>query len=78
MSLNQVIACATVNASRAFPVFHDRGTLRVGAPADLAVLELREGNFDFVDNYEGKRSGRQRLFPSITVLGGKRVAARTA
>jgi dihydroorotase len=76
MPLDQVIACATVNASRAFPVFRDRGTLKVGAPADVAVIELREGTFEFVDNYEGKRSGRQRLFPSATVLAGKRVATR--
>lgn len=75
MTLDQVIACATINAARAFPVFHDRGTLRVGAPADLAVLELKEGTFDFVDNFEGKRSGRQRLFPSVTVLAGKRIPA---
>jgi len=39
----------------------------------VAVLELREGTFEFVDNYGGKRIGRQRLFPSATVLGGKRV-----
>jgi dihydroorotase len=71
MPLDQVIACATVNAARIFPVFHDRGTLNVGAPADVALLELREGAFEFVDNYEGKRTGRQRLFPSGTVLGGK-------
>ena len=73
MTLDQVIACATVNASRIFPLFHDRGTLNVGAPADVALLELREGTFEFVDNYENKRTGRQRLFPSGTVLGGKRV-----
>lgn len=76
MSLDQVIACATVNASKAFPVFHDRGTLKVGVPADIAVLELREGNFEFVDNYTNKRTGRQRLLPSATVLAGKRVASR--
>jgi dihydroorotase len=73
MPLDQVIACATSNASRAFPVFHNRGTLKTGAPADIAVLELREGSFEFVDNYQGNRSGKQRLFPSGTVLGGKRV-----
>ena len=73
MPLDQVIARATVNASRVFEVFRDRGTLNVGAPADVAVLELREGSFEFVDNYENKRTGRQRLFPSGTVLGGKRV-----
>ena len=74
MTLDQVVARATVNASRIFPLFHDRGTLNVGAPADVAVLELREGTFEFVDNYGNTRSGRQRLFPSETVLGGTRVA----
>jgi dihydroorotase len=54
-------------------VFQDRGTLNVGAPADVAVLELREGTFEFVDNYGNTRTGRQRLFPSETVLGGNRV-----
>ena len=73
MTLEQVVARATVNASRIFPLFRDRGTLNVGAPADVAVLELREGTFEFVDNYGNTRTGRQRLFPSETVLGGKRV-----
>jgi len=73
MSLDQVIARATVNPSRVFPLFNDRGTLNVGAPADVAVLELREGTFEFLDNYANKRAGKQRLFPSGTVLGGKRV-----
>jgi len=73
MSVDQVVARATVNASRTFDVFRDRGTLKVGAPADVAVLELREGTFEFLDNYQNKRTGRQRLFPSATVLGGKRI-----
>jgi dihydroorotase len=76
MPLDQVIACATVNPSRAFAVFRGRGTLKVGAPADLAVLELRQGDFEFEDNFGNKRTGRQRLFPSATVLAGKRVPAR--
>ena len=59
-----------------FEPFRDRGTLKVGAPADVAILELREGNFDFVDNYRNVRMGRQRLFPSATVLGGKLVPPR--
>jgi dihydroorotase len=73
MPLNQIIACATVNAARLFPAFDDRGTLNVGAPADVAIMELREGTFDFLDNYKGVRSGRQRLFPAATVLAGKTV-----
>ena len=75
MPVGQAIACATVNAARVFPSFDDRGTLNVGAPADVAILELREGSFEFLDNYKGTRTGRQRLFPIATVLAGKRVQA---
>jgi dihydroorotase len=73
MTLDQVIARATVNASRIFDVFRDRGTLNVGAPADVAILELRQGSFEFVDNYKNIRTGRERLFPGGTVLAGKRI-----
>src|SRR6185369_16610602 len=71
MTVDQVIARATINPSKIFPVFRDRGTLRVGAPADVAVLELRDGSFEFVDNFKNTRTGKQRLFPFATVLGGK-------
>jgi dihydroorotase len=76
LPLTQVIARATVNAARVFPAFADRGTLNVGAPADVAIMELREGAFPFVDNYKGTRTGRQRLFPVAAVLAGKRTPAR--
>ncbi len=71
MTLEEAIACGTVNAARIFPLFNDRGTLNVGAPADVALLELRDGEFEFLDNYKNKITGRQRLFPSATVLGGR-------
>ena len=74
MTLDEAIARATVNPSRIFPLFNDRGTLNVGAPADVAVLELRDGNFEFLDNFKNTIAGRQRLFPSATVLAGKRIS----
>jgi len=73
MPLADVIARATLMPSRVFEVFRDKGTLHVGAPADVAVLELREGRFEFVDNYGNTRVGAQRLFPFATILGGRRV-----
>ena len=76
MPLGAAIAAGTVNAARIFPAFDDRGTLNVGAPADVAILELREGEFEFLDNYKGIRKGMQRLFPIATVLGGKKTPAR--
>jgi dihydroorotase len=76
MPLDKAVACCSVTAARVFDAFNDRGTLNVGAPADVAVLELREGTFEFVDNYEGKRSGKQRLYPVAAVIGGKKAPAR--
>jgi dihydroorotase len=71
MSVSQVVACATINAERVFPVFKNRGTLKVGAPADLALLDLREGKFEYIDNYSNKITGSHRLFPAGTALAGK-------
>jgi dihydroorotase len=73
MTISDAIACATLNPSRIFPVFNDRGTLNVGAPADVALLELREGSFEFLDNYKGTITGKHRFFPAGTVLAGKRI-----
>lgn len=73
MTVSEAVACATVNASRIFPVFSDRGTLNVGAPADVALLELRDGTFEFLDNYKGTITGKQRFFPVGTILAGKKM-----
>src|ERR1700674_4154947 len=73
MTVYEAIARATVNAARIFPLFNDRGTLNVGAPADVALLELRKGKVEVLYNYKNKCTGHQRLLPSATVLGGKRI-----
>jgi dihydroorotase len=73
MAVDQVIAMGTTNAARAVASFKDLGTLRVGAVADVAVLELRDGQFEFVDNYKGTRTGTRKLFATAVVIGGRRV-----
>jgi dihydroorotase len=78
MPVDQVIARATINAARTFPAFKDLGTLQPGAPADIAILELREGRFEFVDNANTPRTGKSKLFTSAVIVGGKRVARPTA
>jgi dihydroorotase len=75
-SLSDVIARVTVNSSHAFDAFSDRGTLNVGTPADITVLDLQEGSFQFQDNYKEERTGSQRLFPVAAVVGGKKAPDR--
>ena len=71
MPLNETIACVTNHAAANVSAFKGLGTLRPGAPADIAVLELREGDFEFVDNIDGKRTGHRKLFTSAVVMNGK-------
>jgi len=73
LPLDRVIACATSTAANTFPAFKGLGTVRVGATADLAVMDLQQGSFEFEDNYKGKRTGRLKLVTTATVLNGKRV-----
>jgi dihydroorotase len=74
MPLSQAIACVTSNAARSIREFKAYGSLRVGAAADVTVLELAQGNFSFVDNYKNVRTGTQRLMTRAVVMGGKKVA----
>src|SRR5262249_40052590 len=73
MPLDRAIACVTRNAAASLSAFRELGTLRPGAQADVAVLELREGDFEFVDNVDAKRRGRQKLATAAVVMNGKRV-----
>ena len=70
--IDKVIAMVTSNSAKSIPEFKDYGSLRTGAAADVAVLELTDGEFDFVDNYEGKRVGHKKLVPSAVLIGGVR------
>jgi dihydroorotase len=47
------------------------GNLSVGAPADIAVLSVEHGNFGFVDMYNTKLMGTQKLICQLTVRAGK-------
>jgi predicted amidohydrolase len=73
MPLKDVLACVTVNASRTFRQLNPCGSLAVGAAADVTLLELGVGEYEFVDNYRNKRAGEQRLFTRGVVMGGKRI-----
>jgi dihydroorotase len=69
-SLEEVIAMATTNPARAIGKLAKLGTLQVGAPGDVSVLEVIEGPVEFVDTRNNKRSGKMYLKPHTTVAQG--------
>ena len=47
------------------------GTLRVGAPADLAVFAVEEGEFEFADTLGQRLTGSRRLVNALTLRAGR-------
>lgn len=70
LTLEQVIERATTRPAKIIRR-PDLGTLKVGREADVAVLELSEGNFELVDSLRQKRMARQRLYSVATVRAGR-------
>jgi dihydroorotase len=69
-SLEQVVAMATTAPAKIINRAPKIGTLQVGAPGDVAIMELVEGPVSFVDTRNNKRDGKAQLKPIQTVING--------
>lgn len=69
-TLPDVVSMATANAARVIARIPKHGTLQLGAPADLSIMELIESPVEFVDTRNNKRSGRVHLRPAGAVVAG--------
>lgn len=71
MDLDEVILAATARPAEVIGRQGELGTLRVGAAADVALFELREGSVRFQDAYGNTVEGRQQLVNTLTICRGK-------
>src|SRR5262245_12348312 len=69
-SLEQVVAMATSAPAKIINRAPKIGTLQVGAPADVTVMDLVEAQVTFVDTRNNKREGKLLLKPVQTVING--------
>ena len=69
-TLDQVVAMATAAPAKVINRAAKLGTLQVGAPADLSILELVQGPVSFVDTRNNTRAGQAYLKPVQTITGG--------
>lgn len=70
-SLDEVVALATANPANALGLSGSHGSLAIGRRADVTILNLAEGSFDFVDAEGSHLAGRQLLHPQCTIRAGK-------
>ncbi len=66
MDLKEVIAASTWHPAKAIKR-ENLGNLSVGAPADVTLLEVREGNFGFFDYTGYKMEGDKKLECELTI-----------
>jgi dihydroorotase len=69
--LGDVVRRATATPAKILGLDGVVGTLRPGANADVAVLELRDGNFPFHDTDGNTVTGKKRLIAQMTMKDGR-------
>ncbi|MBC8766793.1 amidohydrolase/deacetylase family metallohydrolase [Arenibacter sp. BSSL-BM3] len=69
MPVEQVIECTTWNPAQ-YIKRTDLGHLTVGAVADLTILNLRKGNFGYIDTQGKRMLGDQKLECELTLREG--------
>lgn len=70
LPLEQVIAGVTANPAKVLNFPEKIGTLEPGTIADVAVLELVQGSFEYADQVRVARTLKQHFVPVATLKGG--------
>jgi dihydroorotase len=71
LSLDDVIAKATIEPAKIIGRVPGLGTLAIGAPADVAVFRLVEGPVMFVDTNKHERTGTVHIEPVKVIRQGR-------
>jgi dihydroorotase len=71
MQLDDIVARATAAPAKILGYEGTVGTLKPGANADIAVLELRDGNFNLTDSEGSTITAKRRLLTQLTLRDGR-------
>ncbi|MEW5977412.1 MAG: amidohydrolase/deacetylase family metallohydrolase [Acidobacteriota bacterium] len=75
MSFDDVLERATRAPAQVINRVEGLGGIRVGAPADLALLAIEEGEFQLMDSQKNSVTAKQRIVSRLTICRGKRLQA---
>ena len=69
-TLEQVVTMVTANPAKIINRIAKHGTLQVGAPADVTLLDVVNDPVEFVNRRNNKRQGQVFIKPTHTVIAG--------
>jgi len=73
MSFDDVLLRTTAAPAKIINRMEGLGTLRVGGPADVALLAIEDGAFPLTDSQKNTITAKQRVISKLTICRGKRV-----
>lgn len=71
MGLKEVVRSVTTTPAKILGYEKELGSLSEGTIADIAVMEVKTGEFDFYDCFEGKMVGEKLFSPTLTLIKGE-------
>lgn len=72
MPTEKILQSVTYTPAKALGIEEKAGVIREGAPADVAILDIRDvKDKNFTDNYGNSISGNKLFVPLMTVKGGR-------
>jgi dihydroorotase len=74
LSLEEVILRTTANPAKALGMADTLGALAVGREADVSVLDVVDGDWEFTDSSGAHFTGTQAIIPVVTIRAGEVIA----
>lgn len=76
ISLDEVIATATMAPAAILRMSHEIGSLQVGRIADISILAMEDGVFEFIDSEKEVFTGHKLLQAKFAIKAGKVLKCR--
>ncbi len=73
MNLDETILRATAHPAKIIGRLPGMGTLEPGAPADIALLAVEDGEFRLVDSQKNVMTANKRIVSRLTICRGRRL-----
>ena len=73
MSFEDILERSTINPAKIVDRVERMGTLEVGGPADIALLDIEDGRFQLTDSQRNSVTIKKRIVSRLTICRGRRV-----